>query len=344
MSHKKFRESYFHVDNPELNKISSGGVEPVPGDETGKDEKHKEDETMTMEDIRRIVKHTLQEVISDHARFAQNSFDSMQDLAAKLQQDPKSIPIRKGKYDEDWIISGKFLGIPEFMNVDIVFRNNEVPEDETYGMYKSSNPTDSFIGRRLYGQTTSKERLKNIPNMPESQRKYVILIPYSPEEKLWSLQRFVRAMPRLLDDAHETWFHEVGHLITARKVPTGPHVKHFFTRGGSEFDYEEIVGTFIQQFEKLYSKYGDRPEAFLQKFPTVEVLVSYLKPQATTPAQETNPEFRFPWGMHANMLLRGRDRKGKRTKEPDRKAELERAEKWFRKRAFQVWQDLGGKK
>ncbi len=47
-----------YVDNPELNKISNGGVEPVPGDETGKDEKD-EDGKMTMEDVRRIVRSTL---------------------------------------------------------------------------------------------------------------------------------------------------------------------------------------------------------------------------------------------------------------------------------------------
>lgn len=49
---------YFHVDNPELNKISNGGFEPAAGDDTGKDEKD-EDGKMTMEDVRRIVRSAL---------------------------------------------------------------------------------------------------------------------------------------------------------------------------------------------------------------------------------------------------------------------------------------------
>lgn len=53
--------SEVHIDDPWSDKSKSGGAEPVPGDSTGKDQKNSM--KMTMEDVRRIVRTTLEELL-----------------------------------------------------------------------------------------------------------------------------------------------------------------------------------------------------------------------------------------------------------------------------------------
>lgn len=180
-------------------------------------------------------------------------------------------PIR-GELPGWWTIPGEQFEIPELANVDVLFYpDTDVTEltDEPYGMYRNTDPTDNLVAGRNSHSGTPRD------DVPEESRRYRLTIQYDHDEQLWSKQRFLRALPRLT--ARNYFYHEVGHLITARVVPTKPHVNKFFywnrDKGRDENDLEEIIGTTSEVFSDFYSKFANSPQQFKHEYPTVQDFV-----------------------------------------------------------------------
>lgn len=260
-----------------------------------------------LRELREMISEAISEGMASHAREATRLYDEFMNV---VQGEPEKLDIsliKKGI----WILKGSSLGIPEFANVSFEFRSEEngFNPDEQYGMYSNDDETDTFKGRKM-GKSSGTPR-----DVPEKNRRYVVSFMYV-NETIWSRQKLIRQIPKIVD--RETWFHEMGHLITSRVVPSKPHAKNFFRDVNKTGDHEETLGMFIQEFDRFYAKYADKPEEFKTLYPTFKDF--YVKT-------------RQPFGTHMTNLGRGRETFG------DEKLKA-RVERWYMKKVYEIYNDL----
>lgn len=212
-------------------------------------------------EVREIVRASLLEMaLPDHTREMERLWREYSSAVAAGGFEP----VKYGtKYDVGWWkIAGEQFEIPELENADLLyFPQDTGGDDEPYGMYRNLDPTDDFNDHKAPPRA----------EVPESSRRYLLSFPYTSMEAVWSKQKFLRNLPKLVD--RRMFYHEIGHLITARTVPPVPHVKNFHDAWKTPGDTEEIIGTTGEAFSELYAQYANSPKEFLRKYPTARDLV-----------------------------------------------------------------------